>query len=289
MLDLPENATLERTDAVVRELEHVLAAQPEVINYVSTVGRSGPIDFNGMVRHYYLRNSQHQAEIRINLVGKKSRELQSHGIGLRLRDQLGAIAKASNAKLQIVELPPGPPVLASLVAEVYGREDYSYADLMKSASTVALRMQKEPGIAEVDDIREVPATKFVFIPDQEKAAISGVAVGEIARTIETALHGDQALILRVEGERNPLRMTFRLPRSLRSSTEALSQLSLKNSQGELVSLHELGTWHEKQSGQTIYHKNLRRVAYVFAECVGRPPQNVSSTSWPIKLQCNKIL
>ena len=271
LLDMDEGTTLERTDAVVRRIESVLASQPEVVNYVSTVGASGPIDFNGMVRHYYLRSKPFQAEVRANFVGKKNRAQQSHGIGLRLRDELEALAKSENAKIQIVELPPGPPVLASLVAEVYGSDQSDYQDVLDSASTVLDRMRREPGVTEVDDIREASVPRLVFEPDQEKAALSGISVTDIANTIQLALSGEREDVLRVEGERNPLRLTFRLPRDLRSSQEDLSQLSFKSSRGQLVQLRELGSWHTESVSQTIYHKNLRRVAYVFAECVGRPP------------------
>ena len=271
LLDMEEGTTLERTDAVVRRIESVLASQPEVINYVSTVGASGPIDFNGMVRHYYLRSRPFQAEVRANFVGKKNRVQQSHGIGLRLRDELENLARSENAKIQIVELPPGPPVLASLVAEVYGSDSSDYRDLLNSAATVAERMRREPGVAEVDDIREASIPRLVFEPDQEKAALSGISVTDIANTIQIALTGDRENVLRVEGERNPLKLTFRLPRELRSSQEVLSQLSFKNARGQLVQLREIGNWRTETVSQTIYHKNLKRVAYVFAECVGRPP------------------
>lgn len=271
LLDMEEGTTLERTDAVVRRIESVLSSQPEVINYVSTVGASGPIDFNGMVRHYYLRSRPFQAEVRANFVGKKNRVQQSHGIGLRLRDELEALAKSENAKIQIVELPPGPPVLASLVAEVYGADNSDYQAVLNSAATVAERMRREPGVAEVDDIREATVPRLVFVPDQEKAALSGISVTDIANTIQIALQGDRNVVLRVEGERNPLKLVFRLPRELRSSQADLSQLSCKNDHGQLVQLREIGNWHTEAVSQTIYHKNLKRVAYVFAECVGRPP------------------
>jgi multidrug efflux pump subunit AcrB len=271
LLDMEEDATLERTDAVVRRIEEVLAVQPEVINYVSTVGTAGPIDFNGMVRHYYLRSRPFQAEVRANFVGKKQRSQQSHAIGLRLRDELEQIASSENAKLQIVELPPGPPVLASLVAEVYGTDEKDYQDILHSAATVAKRMSVEPGVAEVDDVRETSVPRLVFEPDQEKAALSGISVTEIVNSIQIALNGDRENLLRVEGERNPLKMTFRLPRELRSSQADLSQVSIKNARGQLIQLMEIGNWHAESSSQTIYHKNLKRVAYVFAECVGRPP------------------
>ena len=199
LVDMDEGTTLERTDAVVQELETILASQPEVINYVSTVGTAGPIDFNGMVRHYYLRSRPYQAEVRVNFVGKKHRQLQSHGIGLRLRDELAALAESRHAKIQIVELPPGPPVLASLVAEVYGRETSTYTEILDAASTVARRMSREPGVVEVDDVREASVPRLVFEPDQEKAALSGVSVADISDTIRIALQGDDRTIIRVDG------------------------------------------------------------------------------------------
>ncbi len=271
LVDMDEGTTLERTDALVQELEDILAAQPEVINYVSTVGTAGPMDFNGMVRHYYLRNRPSQAEIRVNFVGKKHRTLQSHGIGLRLRSELDALAEKSRAKIQIVELPPGPPVLASLVADVTGREETNYSAILEAADTVAKRLSREPGVVEVDTIRETPITKWVFEPDQEKSALSGVSVTDISNTIRIALEGDDHAIIRVEDERNPLSLTFRLPREWRSSTEGLSQINILGAGGQLVPLRELGKWRAEQVSQTIYHKNLQRVAYVFGECVGRPP------------------
>ena len=123
VIDMDEHTTVERTDAVVRDVEHLLTSVPEVTDFTSYVGVAGPIDFNGLVRHYYLRQDPYQAEVRVNLVGKKQRQQQSHGIGLRLRDRLTALAERHGATLKIVESPPGPPVLSSIVAEVYGRPD----------------------------------------------------------------------------------------------------------------------------------------------------------------------
>ena len=170
VLDLDEGTSLERTNAVVAEFERVLTTVPEVTDFTSYVGVPGPIDFNGLVRHYYLRQSPNLAEIRVNLVGKKNRRLQSHAITLRLRDQFTKLAKQHGAMVRLVELPPGPPVLASVVAEVYGQPDNRYQDLLDAAAVVANRLKAEPGLVEVDDISEVAARKLIFVTDQEKAA-----------------------------------------------------------------------------------------------------------------------
>ena len=271
VLDLDENATLERTDAVVRDFERALSRVPEVVDFSSFVGVPGPIDFNGLVRHYYLRQGAHQAELRVNLVGKKHRHQQSHAIAMRLRDELTALAARHHATLKIVELPPGPPVLSSIVAEIYGRPHHTYDELLDAAAVVADRLRSEPGLVDVDDIREAPAAKLVFVTDQEKAALAGTSVAAIAETVRVAVDGEDDQTLRVAAERNPLRLTIRLPRPMRSSRHDLSQLAVNGQAGELVPLAELGRWESTRVDQTIYHKNLEPVVYVFAECAGRAP------------------
>jgi multidrug efflux pump subunit AcrB len=190
---------------------------------------------------------------------------------LRLRDELTTLAQKHGAILQIVELPPGPPVLATLVAEVYGRPDQTYDELLAAADTVALRLLAEPGVVDVDSVREAPASKLVFVTDQEKAALAGVSVAEIADTFRVSLEGASNETVRLEDERNPLRIVIRLPRPLRSSAEDLGLLQVKGGGGQLVPLAELGQWQTTRIDQTIYHKNLERVVYVFAETAGRPP------------------
>jgi multidrug efflux pump subunit AcrB len=271
ILDLDEGTTLERTSAAVSDLEAEVAGVAEVTDFVSYVGLPSPIDFNGLVRHYYLRQMPHSAEIRVNLVGKKHRSAQSHAIVLRLHDRLTAIAEKHHARLKVVELPPGPPVLASLVAEVTGRAGHSYDDLMAAAGTVAARLRVEPGVAEVDDTVEAAARKLVFVTDQEKAALSGVSVDEIARTLRLVLSGGEAGTVRVKGERNPLRVELRLPRAIRSSPQDLASIRVKGQAGQFTPLSELGRWDEVRVDQTLYHKNLDRVVYVTAETLGRTP------------------
>ncbi len=271
VLDFDEGTTLERTDAAVREFEDYLRGVTEVTDFTSFVGVASPMDFNGLVRHYYLRRGEHVAEIRLNLVGKKSRSAQSHAIGLRERDALTAIARRRGANLKIVEIPPGPPVLSSIVAEVYGRPDHAYSDLIAAAKTVRARLEREPGVVDVDDTVEAEQDKRIFVADREKAALAGISVAEIAATLKIALAGEAAGTVRLIGERNPLMIELRLPRPLRSSPADLARLCVKGRGGELVPLAELGRWEPATVDRTIYHKNLERVVYVFAETAGRPP------------------
>jgi multidrug efflux pump subunit AcrB len=271
VLDFDEGTTLERSDAAVRELERYLAGAAEVTDFTSYVGLASPMDFNGLVRHYYLRQGENVAEIRANLVGKGSRWDQSHTIGLRLRNDLTELGERYAANLKIVELPPGPPVISTLVAEVRGRPDHAYDDLAAAAKTVRARLEREPAVVDVDDSVEADARKLVFVTDKEKAALNAVSVAEIAETIGVALGGTTVGTVQHVGERNPLRIELRLPRALRSSTADLARIHVKSGGGALVPLAELGRWEEQVVDQTIYHKDLERVVYVFAETAGRPP------------------
>jgi multidrug efflux pump subunit AcrB len=271
VLDLDEGTTLERTDAAVRDIEAFLQSVPEVTDFTSYVGLASPMDFNGLVRQYYLRRGGHVAGIRVNLVGKKNRSQQSHAIGLRLRNDLTTLAERHNAIVKIVEVPPGPPVIASVVAEVYGRPDHAYSDLVSAARVVRARLAAEPGVVDVDDTVEAQATKLVFVPDKEKAALNGVTVEEIVQTLQTVLSGAVADLLRLPGERHPLRIEVGLPQPLRSSTLDLARVHVKGQSGDLVALAELGHWAETRIDQTIYHKNLQPVVYVFGDTAGRPP------------------
>ena len=274
VLDFDEGTTLERADAAVRDFERYLATVPELADYTSYVGLSSPMDFNGLVRHYYIRKGDNRAEIRINLAGKVNRALQSHAIGLRLRGDLQKIADRRNAKMKIVETPPGPPVIASVVAEVYGQPYNSYEDLLLAADTVKSRLSLEPGVVDVDDVREAPRAKFIFVADKEKAALNGISAEKIAETLRMILSGSVAGTVRSDMERNPLRIELKTPVSLRASVSDLARIYVKGETGHLVPLSELGRWEPSRVDQQVYHKNLRRVAYVFAETAGRPPADV---------------
>ncbi len=274
VLDLDEGTTVERTDAAVRDFETYLCSVPEVTDFTSYAGTASPMDFNGMVRHYYLRQGDNVAEIRINLAGKKNRKLQSHAIGLRMRSDLQTIADRHRVRLKLVESPPGPPVIASVVAEIYGQPDHQYEDYLAAADIVRTRLGREPGVVDVDDTREAPQLKQTFVTDKEKAALNGVSTDQIAQTLRTLLPGEAVGTIRSDTERNPLRIELRLPVPLRASTADLTRVQVKGAGGQLVSLAELGHWETGRVDQMIYHKNLQRVAYVFAETAGRPPADV---------------
>ncbi len=272
VLDLPEGSSLEKTDALVRAYENYLRTVPEVTDFTTYTGTYSPIDFNGMVRHYFFRHGNHLADIRINLADKDLRVQQSHEIGLRLRNDLTAIAQEHGAVLNIVESPPGPPVLATVVAEVYGPADASYQDLAAAAQTVQQKMVEEVGVVDVDNSLEQLRPRWEFVVDRTKAALHGIDTATIDSTLRMALAEDSAGILHRPQERQPLPIQIRLPQAERNDIERLKEIPVRGRMGgPTVPLGELGTFKQGQEELSIYHKNLKRVVFVRGEMAGRSP------------------
>ncbi|MFH0340567.1 MAG: efflux RND transporter permease subunit [Chromatiales bacterium] len=271
LIDMPRGTTLEATDAVARELGHYLATVAEVTDYESYVGLASPLDFNGMVRHYYLRRGGHVGDIRLNLLPKDEREQQSHEIALRIRPDIERIAKRFGANLKIIEMPPGPPVLSTVVAEVYGPPEARYADLTRVAKRVREDFEKTEGVVDVDEFAEAAHEQVHYELDRQMAAQHGITVAQVADTLSAALAGVAAGIVHVAGERLPLEITLRLPRALRSSVPDLLALRVRSASGALVPLSEIGQASEEAGETTIYHKNLKRMAVVIGEMAGRSP------------------
>jgi multidrug efflux pump subunit AcrB len=274
VLDLPEGATLEATDAATRDLERHLATVPEVTDVATYVGAPSPIDFNGLVRRYAFRVAPHLADLRVNLVAKHERAQQSHAIALRLRRDLEAIAARHGAALKIVEVPPGPPVLATLVAEVRGPAGVAYDELVAGARVLAARLAAEPGMVDVDVMAEDPHPRLDFVLDKEKAALHGVATADVVRTLRLALAGDAAATVHEPAERQPLPLLLRLDRARRSGEAELSRLRVKGGGKGLVPLAELGAFEARAEDQPVLHKDLERVAFVLGDVAGRPPVDV---------------
>jgi len=271
VIDMPEGTTLESTDAVVREFENYLRQVNEVNNFTSYIGTVSPMDFNGMVRHYYLRQARHLADIRVGLALKGERKQQSHSIVLRLRNDLMDIARRNNARIQIVEVPPGPPVLATIVAEIYGTPDQSYNDLISAADHIRQVMEGEPGVVDIDDMIEMPHEQIDFVVDREKAALHGISTQAVINTLKLAVGGDSPATVHMRDERQPLHIKLILPRKSRSNMSTLTQISMTASDGTIVPLAELVTFERTPNIRTIYHKNLDRVVYVLSEVAGRAP------------------
>ena len=271
VVDMPDGTTLESTDGVIRQFEEYLRSVAEVTHFVSYVGNASPIDFNGLVRHYYLRAGPHLADIRVNLVDKSRRKQQSHAIVLRLRKDLEAIAAQNGALIKLVETPPGPPVLSTLVAEIYGDKEIPYRQLIAGGDHVKAIMAAEPFVTDIDDSTQTDRERIDFVVDKEKAALHGVSTQEIIQTLRIALSGDTPATVHLPTERQPLMINTILPRHKRSDEIQLGQIPVKSVAGAMVPMAELVTPVRMAQQQPIYHKNLERVVYVSAEMAGRAP------------------
>ncbi len=271
VVDLPEYSTLEATDAVVRDLENYLRMQPEVTDFTSTVGAASPMDFNGLVRHYYMRQGPDVADIRVNLAPRNQRKMASHAIALRIRSDIEKIGARTGAKIKIVELPPGPPVLATVVAEIYGQPHHSYTDLISAAQIVKTQMNKEAGVVDIDDTVEDNQIKLFFEVDREKAGLNGISTADIAQTMRMVLAGIPAGTVHITTEQNELPIVIRLPRNKRSDAALLKTIAVKGRMGQSVQIGELGRFKEEVRDKTIMHKNQERVVYVSADTAGRGP------------------
>ncbi len=271
VVDMPEAATLETTDGVVRDLEAYLRTLPEVTDFTSTVGAGSPMDFNGLVRHYYLRQGPNVADIRVNLLPRKQREMDSHSITMRIRNDVAAIGRRWDANIKLVEVPPGPPVLSTIVAEIYGSPRHSYADLIAAAQIVKASLVNEPGVVDVDDTVESSQRELFFRVDREKAGLNGISTEDITQTLAVALNGLPAGMVHLGGQLNEVPIVLRLPRQERSDAALLKDIVVKGRNGHSVQLGELGRFEETTVDKTIFHKNLERVVYVTAEMAGRGP------------------
>ncbi|MFO0980942.1 MAG: efflux RND transporter permease subunit [Planctomycetota bacterium] len=271
VLDLPEGTTLEATSAAAADCERLLATVPEVESFASYVGTASPIDFNGLVRRYYLRRGGNLADLRVNLVDKHDRVQQSHEILLRLRRDLAAVAERHGARLKLVEVPPGPPVLATLVAEVRGAADQRYQELIDGARELERRLAAAAGVVDVDVMAEDPHARIDFVLDKEKAALHGASTQDVTRTLALALSGEIAATVHELDERQPLLLRTIVSRAQRSGVPELARLQVKGGDGSLVPLGELGTFVPRAEEQPIFHKDLERVSFVLAEVAGRSP------------------
>jgi multidrug efflux pump subunit AcrB len=265
VVDMPEGTTLEQTERVARELARETLKQPEVTDVQTYTGTSAPYNFNGLVRHYYLRRGANVADIQVNLVGKGGRKAQSHAIAKQVRDRLQPIATRFNARIKVAEVPPGPPVLETLVAEVYGPRPEVREDLARRIRDL---FDKTPGIVDVDWYVEDPQPKERIIIDQEKAALNGISIEEIAATLRLASSGEVAGLMHVDNAREDVPVTVRLSRATRSDIERLRDLPIRGRNGHLVSIRELTRVVPGVEDQSIYHKNLMPVTYVTADVAG---------------------
>lgn len=265
VIDMPEGTTLERTAVVTKEIVAYLKKQPEVVNYQSYIGTAAPINFNGLVRHYDMRSDNNMADIQVNLLDKGDRSIQSHDIAKRLRPEVQKIGAKYNANIKVVEVPPGPPVIATVVAEVYG-EDIKEQE--RIAFEIKEMLKDITDVVDVDWMTEGDQIEYNFNVDKEKAILAGVSVQKVNSVLNTALAGKTVSFLRDENEVNTTPITLRLNEEERSSLEDLKKITVLSQSGKMVALGDIVTVEEKLKDKSIFRKNQKRVVYVTADIAG---------------------
>lgn len=274
ILDTPEGTTLEETARIAREVAAALRGEPEVRDYQIYAGTAAPFNFNGLVRHYFLRRGANVADIQVNLLPKGERSAQSHDVAARVRPRLAAVARQHGATLAVAEVPPGPPVLQTLVAEIYGPSEESRLAL---AARVKAIFERTEGVVDVDWYVEERQPTVHFRIDRTKAALHGISVDTISRTLRTAVAGAKVDLLHQPLEREDVDLVVELPRARRGRPEDLLALQLRSDHDEviragdrpLVPLGELVTLERTAGERNLYRKNLRPVVYVTGDVAGK--------------------
>ncbi len=265
IVDMPEGTTLETTAMVTRRLAEKVLEHPEVVDLQTYAGTASPYNFNGLVRHYFLRQGANVADIQVNLLPKGDRDLQSHDIAKKIRADLVPVARAFGARIKVAEVPPGPPVLQTLVAEIYGPDQAGQHRLARQVRDI---FESVEGVVDVDMYLEDDQPKTRLLVDKEKAALHGISEDDVARTLRIATAGESAGLLHSELEKEDVHIRVRLDRTARSELNRLLSLKLPSRDGRLVPLSELVRAEQIVEDKSIYHKNLMPVTYVTADVAG---------------------
>jgi multidrug efflux pump subunit AcrB len=265
VIDMPEGTTLERTAAVTKEIAQYISTQKLVRNYQGYVGTAGPISFNGLVRHYDLRRGDHVADIQVNLSDKKDRSIQSHGIVKQLRPAIQKIAGKYGANVKLVEVPPGPPVLSTIVAEIYGPD---YEEQIRIADQVKKLIENTEGVVDSDWMTEADQPEYRFEVDKEKAMRYGVVPAQVVATINAALSNMPTGALHNPVSFDPVDIVLQLDDSEKSSVDDLKNLKIINQQGVAIPIGDLIHVTKNVRAKSIYRKNQKRVVYVLADMAG---------------------
>ena len=266
VVDMPEGSSLEQTNRVLQALGAHLATVPEVSDYQLYAGTASPINFNGLVRQYYLRGEAYQGDIQVNLVDKKHRKRSSHVIARAMREPLQAIGAPFEANIKIAEVPPGPPVLAPLVVEVYGLD---YEGQIRTARRIRAEFAATPDIVDVDDSVEATTPEWRIIVDRQRAARLGVSQADLAQAMSTLLAGEDMSYLHGEAGKYPVPIRLRAGNADRGDLDALLSLRLRGREGGLVPMAELVSVEPGLREHAIHHKDLLPVVYVTGDMAGR--------------------
>lgn len=265
VVDMPEGTPLENTQKVLQALADKVETIPEVTDYQLYAGTSAPINFNGLVRQNYLRRAPHMGEIQINLVDKHLRARKSHEIALAARELIADVGKTMNANVKVVEVPPGPPVLSPLVAEIYGMDYQRQLDVAKKVRTA---FEATPDVVDVDDTIEAPQVRWLIVVDRARAARLGVDQTSIANAIRAALAGEDASYLHTTNAKVALPVRLELSSGEKDNLERVLAIKIRAHDGNLIALADVTHVIESQRQQTIHHKDLLPVVYVLGDVAG---------------------
>ncbi len=265
VVDMPAGTPLEQTAALMRELGAHLATVPEVTDYQAYAGTAAPINFNGLVRQYYLRAGGDVGDIQVNLVDKSERKDKSHAIATRVRPELQKIAARFGANVKVVEVPPGPPVLAPIVAEIYGPEAEGRREVARQVRSV---FAKTENVVDVDDSAIADAPRKLLVVDRRKAAALGVPQQAIVSTLRAGLAGEAVTYLH-DGSKYPAPAFIQLPPERHGDLDGLLQLSVRSASGRLVAVRELVNVTDTLREQPVYHKDLLPVNFVVGDMAGK--------------------
>ena len=278
ILTMPEGSSLERTAQAASEMAAAIRTEPEVTDYQIYVGVASPFNFNGLVRHYFMRRGANVADIQVNLVGKHDRKAQSHDIAKRVRPAAAAIAEKFGARVAVAEVPPGPPVLQTLVAEIYGPTDEARLKLAQEVKDI---FKGTPGVVDVDSYVEADQPKTRFVIDKEKAALHGISAETISQTLKIAVGGESVDLLHIPREKDDVNLVLQLPRSARARPEELLALRVRSGDANalpepganlsgppLVPLRELVKLETGSADKSRHRKNLMPVTYVIGDVAG---------------------
>ncbi len=265
VVDMPEGTPLEQTLVVLEALTDNLMTVPEIRDVQLYAGTAAPINFNGLVRQYYLRRLPNQGDVQVNLVDKHRRERQSHDIAASVREPLQLIGARYNANVKIVEVPPGPPVMAPIVAEIYGPE---YGRQIAAAKALRAQFSATPDIVDVDDMVEADQEKWTIRIDRQRAAHLGVAQASIVQAINTAVGGEDVSYLHTGNHKYPLPIRLELSEGDKINLTNVLSMKVRAADGTFISLADLASIERGITDKSIYHKNLKPVVFVTADMAG---------------------
>ncbi len=265
IVDMPEGTAVEETARVIDELSETIETIPEVIDYQVYVGTAAPINFNGLVRQYYLRSGGNVGDIQVNLVDKHDRDRSSHEIARSVREQLAAVGRPFNASVKVVEVPPGPPVISPIVAEIYGPD---YEEQKRLGEQLQALYERTQDIVDIDSTVESDAKRLVIEVDRQRAALLGVSQQQVATILQLSLHGDDVTYVHQGRERYPIPVRLEVPVASKTDLYSLLALEVRSTTGQRVPISEIATVRETDWDDAVYHKDLLPVVFVMGDMAG---------------------